>query len=147
MNDDHGITSFQNSLSQSATSGSQTESANVQHQPDGSVQQGSLSSNRSKNVAGNVLRRSNQTGRNVPQGNSTQMDEQRNDRLQGEYIQLQIKRTKISIEKEELQKKLVQIEVDKAELLKMEEVEHRRKMMKLEVEAKEAEIEHLKKNP
>lgn len=145
--EDLRATDFQNILSQQ-----RTPNDDAIEQRQSSVQQTSNPANvASTNIQQTepVLRRSNQATRVIRKDDYTQMNEglqHGNYLLQRDYLNLQIRRTKIAIEKEELQKLLVQIEVDKAQLLMMEEIEHKKTMMKLEVEAKQAEINRLNKN-
>lgn len=157
-NESHGITSFQNCLTQpdAPTSISQEipQSANVASsaQRQSSFQHASTSTSVSANVQqpGNAektprpYRLSRPAIRNVREVDSTQTTE--NASLQQEYLNLQIKRTQIGIEREELQKRLVEIDVQKAEMLMMEEVNHKKMMMKLELEAKQEELDRLKRN-
>lgn len=56
-----------------------------------------------------------------------------NSLLHKKYLEMQINRTQIAIERVELQKRLVEIEVYKAETLMGDEIQHKKDMMKLEL--------------
>lgn len=55
--------------------------------------------------------------------------------LHKKYLEMQINRTQIAIERGELQKRLVEIEVYKAETLMEDEIQHKKDMMKLEADS------------
>lgn len=59
-----------------------------------------------------------------------------NSSLHNKYLQLQIERTQIAIEREKLQKELVEIEVMKARTMMMDEINFKKELMQIELEAK-----------
>lgn len=73
-------------------------------------------------------------------------EQQVNNELQKKYLLNQLERSKLAKEKEKIMKKMAEIELKKARLLMNEEIEHKKTMMKLEEDAKRAEIEKWKRS-
>lgn len=83
---------------------------------------------------------------NVTEMSNRLNEQQVNNELQKKYLMNQLERSELAKEREKLMKKMAEIELKKARLLMNEEIEHKKTMMKLEEDAKRAEIAKWKRS-
>lgn len=83
---------------------------------------------------------------NVTEMSNRLNEQQVNNELQKKYLMNQLERSELAKEREKLMKEIAEIELKKARLLMNEEIEHKKTMMKLEEDAKRAEIAKWKRS-